>query len=370
MKILIEAIGIEKPGGGRSATVNLLENIFLLDSENIYTVILSQHENFLDRFANVHQVIVPFHNRFLARIWAQMVIPIRFKNIDIIHFTKNLSVFGIKVPQIITIHDLTTIIFPQFFPWLDVFYWKTIEKFSVQRADLIIAVSRNTANDIVKYYGIEPRKVKVIYHGRSSIFSPASADEIANIHKKYDLPEKYLITVGRIDLKKNLTNLVKAFSIIQNQIDPNLKLVLVGEIYKKCEDKNLTPTIQDMGLMDKVIFAGRVPDADLPSLYSGAIACAFPSLHEGFGLVGLEAMACGVPIITHNSSAIVEVVGAAGVKVDATNVDELADALTRVINDESLRVQMKLSGLERSKEFDWKITARMTIESYQQVNTQ
>lgn len=367
MRILIEAIGIDKPGGGRTSIANLLEQMFLIDRENSFEVILSQHEKFLDQFPNVRQMVIPVHNRFLARIWAQLVIPIRYRNVDVIHFTKNLSVFGITTPTLITIHDLTTLIFPKFFPWMDVFYWKTFEKWSVKAADLIIAVSKNTANDVVKFYGIAPQKVKIIYHGKSTLFTPASVDEISKVLTKYQLPPKYLITVGRIDLKKNLTTLVKAFAAIQDKIDKTIKLVLVGEVYKKCEDKNLLPTINNLGLQDKVAFIGRVPDEDLTGLYSGAIACAFPSVHEGFGLVGLEAMACGVPVITHNSSAIVEVVGSAGLQVDATQVNELAEALKQVINNQSMQNQMRSAGLDMAKKFDWKKAAHLTLEAYYQV---
>src|SRR5574340_400816 len=145
MEILIEAIGIDKPGGGRTATLNLLENILLIDRKNNYTVILSRYENILGQYKNVRQVIAPIKNRFIVRIWAQVIIPTIFRKMDMIHFTKNLSVIGIKSPHIITIHDLTPLVFPKFFPWTDVLYWKTFEKWAVKKANYIIAVSKNTA---------------------------------------------------------------------------------------------------------------------------------------------------------------------------------------------------------------------------------
>lgn len=366
MKILIEALGIENPGGGRTATLNLLENLFEIDQSNSYFVILSKQELSLERFANVSQVIMPFNNRFLARIWAQFVIPTRFRDVDLVHFTKNLSVFGLRCPSIITIHDLTVLVFPQFSPWSDVIYWKTVERWSIRAAKLIIAVSKNTANDVEKFYGKDPNSIKVIYHGKSDKFSPASEQEIQKIKKKYNLSENYIITVGRIDVKKNLTGMVKAFSTLQTKISPDYQLVLVGEVYKKCEDINLLPTIAALKIQDKVHMLGRVPDEDLVPLYSGAQVCAFPSLHEGFGLVGLEAMACGVPVITHNSSAILEVVGNAGLQVDATDVLALAQALASIINNPQLRHEMIIAGLERAKIFKWNITASQTLEAYHQ----
>lgn len=367
MKILVEALGIENPGGGRTATINLLEHIFEIDQVNSYIVILSKFEPNLKRFDNVSQIVVPLRNRFLARLWAQLVIPIRFRHVDLIHFTKNLSAFGVKCPTIITIHDLTVLVHPEFCPWTDVLYWKTIQKWSIGAAKLIITVSNNTAIDVEKFYNKDPNSIKVIYHGKSDIFVPASDREIIRVREKYNLTENYIVTVGRIDIKKNLTGLVKAFSALQTRIHPNFELVFVGEVYKKSEDKDLLPTIKRLHLRDKVRFIGRVPDEDLPPLYSGAQVCAFPSLHEGFGLVGLEAMACGVPVITHNSSAIVEVVGDAGLQVDASDVSALAQALESIISNPDLRRAMIKGGIERADIFNWYDTARRTLEAYSQV---
>jgi glycosyltransferase involved in cell wall biosynthesis len=367
MRILIEALGIDNPGGGRTATINLLENIFKLDLSNSYTVILSKHEPILERFTNVSQVIMSLHNRFLARFWAQLIIPTRFRNVDLVHFTKNLGVFGLKCPSIITIHDLTVLIYPQFSPWIDVLYWKTVERWSIHAAKLIIAVSKNTAIDVEKFYGKDPNSIKVIYHGKSEKLSPATAQEIQRVKTKYNLPENYIITVGRIDVKKNLTNLVKALSMLHSKISPEYQLILVGEVYKKCEDTALLPAIEALKLQNNVRFLGRVPDEDLPPLYTGAQVCAFPSLHEGFGLVGLEAMACGVPIITHNSSAIVEVVGDAGIQVDSSDGSALAQALESVLTNHQLRQKMIKAGIERADIFNWHNTAQQTLDAYNQV---
>ena len=215
-----------------------------------------------------------------------------------------------------------------------------------------------------KYYDKDPGLIKVIYHGKSERFSPATIHDIYKIEEKYDLSKNYIITVGRIDVKKNLTNLVRAFSIIQDKLGSEYQLVFVGEVYKKSEDKGLLPAISSLKLENKIRFLGRVPDEDLPALYSGAQVCAFPSLHEGFGLVGLEAMACGVPIVTHNSSAIVEVVGDAGLKVDASDVLAMAQALESVISNPQLRQEMIIKGIERARMFNWHNSASLTLNAY------
>jgi len=367
MKIAIEALGIQNPGGGRSATLSMLQHLFDLDQQNFYTVILSKPEPGLAApGGNVQQWIAPSANRFASRLWAQAAFPIRLRGYDLVHFTKNLGVWGLPVPYVVTIHDLTTLVLAQFFPQSEVLYWRTLEKWTVRSAKRVIAVSQCTARDVQAYYGIAAGEIRTIYHGKSEAFYPRPADEVAAVRARYGLPDNYLIAVGRIDLKKNLTVLSEAFNIVKQAGYPG-KLVMVGEVYKKCEDKNLLPTIQRLGLSEDVLLVGKIPDADLPAAYCGALACAFPSLHEGFGLVALEAMGCGVPVVTNNTSAITEVVGEAGLSVDATHPQTLAAALQRVIQNEGLRQELRRRGLEQAERFSWERAARQTLAVYQEI---
>lgn len=367
VRIAIEAFGINNPGGGRSSILNLLNHIFSSDHENFYKIYLSQYETSLASFPNIQQVIAPVKNRFMVRLWAQSVFPFQLKGFDLVHFTKNLGVFGLTMPYVVTIHDLTILNFPKFYPKSDYWYFRTIEGLTVRSAARIIAVSHNTSDDIIKFYGQSPSRIRVIYNGISEIFHPAILQEIQRIRDKYSLPADYIITVGRIDIKKNLTTLVRAFARLKRETDYGGKLVLVGEVYRKCEDKNLLPTIRLMGLENEVIMTGRVPDDDLPGLYSGAAACAFPSLHEGFGLVGLEAMACGVPLITHNVSGITEIVKDAGLMVDASDDQKLMVALKLVIDHQELKGSMRMAGIKKSAEFSGQKAAEMTLQIYKEV---
>jgi glycosyltransferase involved in cell wall biosynthesis len=370
MKIAIEALGIQNPGGGRSATLSLLQTLFAIDQENEYLVILSKPEPGLAApGGNVRQRIAPTTNRFASRLWAQAAFPVQLRNYDLIHFTKNLGVWGLPMPTVVTIHDLTTLVYAQFFPRSEVLYWRTLEKWTARAARCVIAVSQCTARDVQSYFGVPPEKIRTIYHGKAAAFRPIPADEIESVRARYGLPQNYLITVGRIDLKKNLTVLVEAFDIVKRAGYPG-KLVLVGEVYKKCEDKNLLPTIQRLGLSQDVLLVGKIPDIDLPAAYCGALACAFPSLHEGFGLVALEAMGCGIPVVTNNTSAVTEVVGEAGISIDATRPQILADALQSVIKDEALRRELSRRGLQQAEQFSWERAARQTLAVYQEIASQ
>lgn len=367
MKIAIEAMGIQNFGGGRSSILNLLQSLFAIDRENEYLVILSRPEAALTSpGGNVLQWIAPTTNRFAARIWAQAAFPIQLRGYDLVHFTKNLGVWGLPMPYVVTIHDLTILVYPQFSPKSDVIYWRTLEKWTVRSAGRVIAVSQCTARDVQTYYGIPPEKIRTIYHGKAAAFYPRPAAEIEAVRQRYGLPQNYLITVGRIDLKKNLPALVEAFGMVKQATGYAGKLVLVGEVYKKCEDKNLLPTIQRLGLEKDVLLVGKIPDADLPAVYCGALACAFPSLHEGFGLAALEAMGCGIPVITNNTSAVTEVTGEAGISVDAGRPQALAGALQAVIQDAGLRQELGRRGLRQAEQFSWERAARQTLAVYQE----
>ena len=368
MKVVIEAMGIQNFGGGRSATLNLLEYLFELDKSNEYTVILTKPEPTLQKFSsNVKQLIAPTANRFLSRLWMQLISPIRFRRYDLIHFTKNLGVFGLSIPIILTIFDLSILSYPEFFPKIDVFYWKTFEKLSARKANRIIAISKTTAKDLEKFYKVPPENIELIYPGRDNHYKPSTESEVIRVLEKYNLKEPYIICVGRIDRKKNLSALVKAFSLVKQRIHYQGKLVIVGEEYKKSKDTALKSTIDNLEIGNEVVLTGRVPNEDLPPLYTGAHLCAFPSIHEGFGLVALEALACGTPLIAHKSNAVAEVVGNAGILVDATDPTEVADKMISVIQDPHLRKNLSRAGLIRALQFRWDTAAERLLQNYQDI---
>jgi glycosyltransferase involved in cell wall biosynthesis len=368
MRIAIEALGIHYFGGGRTATLSLFEPLFSLDTENEYLIFLSQPEPSLEtQSGNVHQYIVPIKNRFLLRLWAQLFIPWLTRTHDLVHFAKNLGVFGVRPPYLVTIYDMTTLVHPELLPAFDVWYWKHVEKQTLKNAACTIAISKVTAADIGHYYAIKEGSIRIIYPAYSNLFHIATPLEIASVRNKYQLPEKYLIHVGRIDRKKNLTTLVRAFAQFRMMTKTDIKLVLVGEDYQKSRDINLHPTIKDLGLTDQVIFTGRVPDLDLPSLYSGAFLAVFPSIHEGFGLAPIEAMACGVPVIANEAGALREATGDAAWLLPSLTVDSISEAIRRLTQDAGLRAELRQRGLARSDLFRGENTARETLSLYREI---
>ena len=368
MRIAVEALGIHYFGGGRTATLNLLEALFSLDRRNEYLVFLSQPEPSLKTPAgNVRQVVAPLKNRLALRVWAQLYLPFATRNFDVVHFVKNLGVFGLPTRSIVTVYDMTTLIHPELFPRLDVLYWRTVEKVTLCNADRIIAISQNTANDIVRFYRIPSANIRVIYPSYAAHFKPAEAADIARVRAKYSLPPEFVIHVGRIDRKKNLSTLVEAFGQLCERTSYRGKLVLVGETYRKSQDLTLVPAIERWGLGEHILFTGPVPDTDIAPLYGAATVAVFPSLHEGFGLVALEAMACGTPLITSQAGAVAEVVGDAAIMLESEDPDALANALMQVVHDPLRRQEMRDQGLAQARHFRREDTASQTLQLYEEI---
>jgi glycosyltransferase involved in cell wall biosynthesis len=366
MKIAIEALGIHYVGGGRTAILSLFESLFALDQENQYKVFLSQPEPSLTNTAgNIQQIIAPTRNRFLLRLWAQLYLPFLTRGYDLTHFTKNLAVFGVPTKTVITIHDLTTVYFPDIFNPIDVWYWKHILPISLRNAQKIVAVSQTTARDIVGFYHLPAEKIQVVYNVLPPYIHLAETAEIERVRQKYDLQNPYFIHVGRLDKKKNLSFLVEAFADFKKRLNQPFDLVLVGELYKSSPDENLPATIERFGLQDSVRLVGRAPDEDISGLNSGASAAVYVSLHEGFGLSPVEAMACGTPVIIHNTGAISEVVADAAILMDQLTIQTVSDILVEFIQDPKLQAEIRAKGLTRAQSFTGKFSARQILNLYE-----
>ena len=370
MRIAVDGLGIHYYGGGRTATLNLFETLLTIDKDNEYLFFLTEHEPSLNsERGGSKQIISPMKNRFLVRIWAQMVMPRSVRDFDLVHFAKHLGVFKISPPSVVTIFDMTTLVHPELFPIIDVWYWRTLQPRTLFNAENIIAISKNTAKDVAKFYPGTEDKLRVIYPAIGTRFKPIQHDQISDVKSKYKIPENYLIHIGRIDKKKNLTFLVKAFDKFRNSVSSDIKLVFVGEDYPKSPDLELRPTINLLGLEDDVIFTGRIPDQDIPALYSGSLATVFPSIHEGFGLAPIEAMACGSPVIGHMAGAFQEVAGDAALIVESQSEDSFAGALSRAVNDQDLRQELIELGISRAGDFDPLKTATQTLRLYEKIHS-
>ncbi len=261
---------------------------------------------------------------------------------------------------VVTIHDLGYLFYPQAHTRTSRFYLHLSTIFSVRAASRVIAISEATRRDLIAYYRVPPRKIRVVYHGRDPIFAPVNDKaKIEEAKARYGLHSTYCIHVGTLQPRKNLEMLVRAWDRLRNVMEQPPQLLLAGKhgwLYDP-----LVTSIDEHGLDDYIIVADYVAREDLPSLYSGALAMVFPSLYEGFGLPPLEAMSCGAPVIASTASSIPEVVGDAGILLDPSDTRAWFRTVQHLTQDPQLRQELSRNGLQRASQFTWDRCARETF---------
>lgn len=369
--IAIDAVGINRVGGGRTSILNLLWNVFVIDHSTRYLVLLSEYEPSLESFSNVEQIRMPIANRFLVRVYLQVMLPalVRREQVDLVHFTKNLGVFGLPCPYIVTVHDLTALILDDQHAFSDVLYWKLIEPLTVRRAAQVVAVSHDAAKDVERFYGVPQQSIEVIHWAPLARFVPVQdTSRLEDLRQRYNLPERYVLFVGILAKKKNLPTLLKGLAHLRSRMSDAPDLVIVGRRYPQSDDTVSAALVGQLGLDRHVHFVGSVPDEDLPLFYAASELYLLPSLHEGFGIPSLEAMACGVPVIVTPTGALPEVVGdAALVLDDPMDAAGLCAAMERLLRDETLRQEMTRRGFKRAAAFSWERSACRMLEVYHAV---
>lgn len=374
MRIAIEALGINRPGGGRVATLNLLGPLLALDTRHEYVIWLSEREPSLEGVnPRARQHIVPVANRFAARLGLQVALPLMCwrEGIDLVHFVKNQVVSGTGTRALATVYDLTTLRHPEAYPGVDVWYWRHLLPRQYRRLDGLIAISESTAADLETYYGLPRERIRVIHCGYDPAYQAAEPSRVQAALQRHGLEHsEYFIHVGNLSIKKNLAMLLEAFLAFRARTAFRGRLVLVGADYAKGRDHRFFELLEQDGVRDAVVLTGHVPQDELVALYGGALAFVFPSLHEGFGLVVLEAMACGTPVIAHAAGAVGEVVGDAGVVIgSATDVGAWSDAFERMATQPAERARLRQAGLDRAARFRAEETARATLQYYEDIGS-
>lgn len=272
-----------------------------------------------------------------------------------------------KVQAFLTIYDLIPILYPQFLlsEQIPLLYKKTLA--SIAGKDWVTCISHSTKNDLCNYLNIDESRVFVTHlAAEPSIFYPCrDAAKLASTRIKYSIPDApYILSLGTLEPRKNLDGAIRSFAkLIEEQNIKDLYLVLVGTPGWKY-DKIMEEVSKKNFLKERIIFTGYVPESDLAALYSSALAFVYPSFYEGFGLPPLEAMQCGVPVITSNTSSLPEVVGEAGIMVDPKDTDALCHSMLEIYNKSSLRESMSLKSLAQAKLFSWERCTQETIAAY------
>lgn len=269
---------------------------------------------------------------------------------------------------VVTIHDLWLDRHPEYstkpFGQRASFY-RT--KRTAWRARKVITVSEYSARDIELLYGLPRDRIVVIPNGVADDFRPAAdASSLSDFRSRFAFPtDRFILFVGGADPRKNHRTFLRAYAQHSNRL-AEYSLVLVGDPVHRFGD--MAQTARACGLERRVVCTGRLSVSDLRLLYSHADVFVFPSIYEGFGIPVLEAMACGAPVITSNTTALPEVAGDAAVLVNPENTEELADAIIRVLEDSDLRATLRAMGFERARRFTWERAAQRTLAVYREIS--
>jgi glycosyltransferase involved in cell wall biosynthesis len=293
----------------------------------------------------------------------------RRARLDLVHDPTGVCPFTLPAAwgtfrRVVTIHDAIAFRFPKGYPLLNNLLHRHYVPITVRNTDAVITVSDYARADLSRFLGIPDDRLHVVPNGVGSAFRPVPIEDAQAVAARYGLRQPYILTVGNLQARKNLPRLVEALAMIDGSMLPH-RLAIVGRPMWKGE--NLAAMIDWEAVRDRVVITGYVADADLPAIYSAADFFVLPSLHEGFGLPIIEAMACGTPVITSNAASLPEVAGGAALTVDATDVRALAEAIQRLAGDPILRLTLKTRGLKRVEASGWDSVAAMTVAVYKRV---
>jgi glycosyltransferase involved in cell wall biosynthesis len=340
---------------------NLLRHLPSADPQIGYTVFLGERRYTASPAVALRFSRLPTQRPLVRIFWEQAIQPwsVRQSGVDLVHEPAFVGAVAGRCPFVITVHDLSFLLYPQGFRMLNRFYLRNLTRWSVHRARRVIAVSESTKYDLVRLYDLSPARVDVVHNGVDPSFRPLPAGEISAFRAERGLPERYCLFVGTLEPRKNVVQLIEAYARLPRTRPPLLLVGGKGWLYDE-----IFARVEALDLSTEVHFVGYVSTEELPQWYNAAELFVYPSLYEGFGLPPLEAMACGTPVVTSTASSLPEVVGEAGLSVDPGDVEALAAAIERVLMDVELREQMQVAGVARAQGFSWEKTARDTVACY------
>ncbi len=344
---------------------NLIDALAEIDQENQYVLfvgtpgrdVLSElPDNFRLVFENSPVYSV---RELVALSWKLLRL-----RLDLYHATHYVLPAMVRCRVVVTIHDIIHLLFPEFLPNRMAFlYAQRMIRRSLRRGDRVIADSRNTKTDLMDYFETDGRKIEVVYPGVADLFRRQLASgDIRQVLDRHGLERPYLLFVGNPKPHKNLENVVRAFAEVVRRDAFGGELVCVGG--RDQGQQRILHHAERLGVAARIRLLGHVPEAELPAIYQGARLFLYPTLYEGFGLPVVEAMASGVPVITSNTSALVEIASGYASLVDPLNVDQLADAIVAALVDDDLRQRLITAGFDRASQFTWRRTAEQTLEVY------
>ncbi len=369
--------GVNQRGGIGRYTRELFRALIELDQSDEFVLYFNhaRGQRPAPLFPSVKNVVerplgVP--DRWMSILWFRLRAPLPVDLItgpvDIFHFPDFVLPPVRNGHRVVTVHDLSFLLHPEYADeGLRSYLERTVPK-SVRSADFVVVDSANTLNELVCLMDADPARVEVVYPAVSDHFQPVEyGEKLETVRKKYNLHYPFILNQNVIEPRKNLPRLIQAYARLRKDLEIPHRLVIGGGLGWMYE--SVFQTVEELNLGEEVIFLGYVPDADLPALYSLAEVFVYPSIYEGFGIPALEAMACGTPVVTSNSSSLPEAVGDAGLTVKPTDVDGIAEAIAQILMNRTLRADLRRRGLERAKLFTWRASAEKVLAIYRRLTS-
>ena len=377
-------IGIEgqrlfrsKKHGMDIVALELVRNLQKLDKENEYVVFIKpdKDDRVLEATDNFKIVMLEGSS---YPFWEQVLLPRAAKkyDCDILHCTSNTAPVLTNIPIITTLHDIIYLekSYGQIlgssatsYQKLGNVYRKILVPTVLKKSIKVITVSKFEKQYISEFFRLEEKNnISAVYNGVGTHFKPVrDTQELQRVRCKYNLPDQFFFFLGNTDPKKNTKGTLKAYSKYRRQHPSDYKLVMPD--YNFSELRKMTREIGDPDLINHILLTGYVQNADLPAIYSLCSIFLYPSLRESFGIPILEAMSCGVPVITSNTSSMPEVSGGAAYLVDPFVFNEITTGMVELIDNSTLRAELISKGLKRAKKFSWEAMAREVLELYKSI---
>lgn len=379
MKIGIEAQRIfrKKKHGMDIVVLELIRNLQKIDTTNEYFIFVKPDEDnhIIQETPNFKIVEIPGGP---YPVWEQFLLPNAAKKlgIELLHATSNTAPIFSSIPLVLTLHDI--IFMEKSIPKLVFGEGTNYQKFGnvyrklvvpqvIRRAKKVITVSQYEYNNISNFFHIQDKnKLTTVYNGVGENFQPITdARVLAEVKKKYHLPNRFFFFLGNTDPKKNTAGVIKAYSDFIKQTKADIKLVLVD--YDRNHLKKILQAIHDPQLIDHILLPGYIQNKDLPGIYSQSLLYLYPSFRESFGIPILEAMACGAPVISSNCSSMPEVAEKAAVLIDPYKPETLTKALIDLYANQDKKNELIALGFQQTKKFSWKKMAENVQALYQQL---
>ena len=384
MRIGIDALSVGNRSGSGVYTRNLVHNLLEIDRQNEYVILWPKglEEVPPPHASNAKVILVtsrsPIGRSVRSRLAFSSGSASQLK-VDAFHFPASVGPFlgpfeamavvlgatmQRQVRTIVTVHDLSFVRHPECFGFFRRQYYRAAIGRGAQIADVVIADSMSARRDLIELARVSPDAVCVVPLGVDPELRPVRDERVLNsVREKYALPDRFLLFLGTIEPRKNIVRIMESFASIADRVPHHL--VIAGR--KGWHYRDVFRAPRRLHIESRVHFADRIAEPDLAGLYSLADVFVWPSLYEGFGLPVVEAMACGVPVVTSNTSSLPEVAGNAALTVDPLSAEEIAEAVLRVIEDAPLRGELIAKGFVRASGLTWRRTASSTLLVYERL---